>query len=341
METLDIRFRPKTYEEVIGQESAIAQLQGKVVRSYILQGPSGTGKTTMSRIFAREMKADTLELDTASLGKADIETLKTNAYYKPMFHEKKVIILDEVHNLSKQAWESLLKVIEEGPDFVVWFLLTTEVHKIPKTIVTRSRMIELERVPLAKVKEHLTYIAKELDKEVPEEIIHEISAYADGGVREAVKLLETYISTGSMDINYQQLDHVKLIKAVYEKDYDKIVAMTENFSEKDVEMQVRLITDYITMLLLLQTSKERATPGNDVGETILAQHTSLNPNLIDHLRDMQSSILNNFSMIGNKYIEVTINSLYALMTEVMRNYNTFQEVKYTTRGALLWFSQQL
>lgn len=342
MDTLDLKYRPKTYEEVIGQELAKSQLQGELVRSYILEGPSGTGKSTLSRVFANGINADVIELDTASLGKADIEDLKQTAYYSPMFFDKKVIILDEVHNLSKQAWDSLLKVIEEGPDFTLWMLVTTEPSKVPKTIQTRSRRITLTKVNNKLISEHLVKIVeKEEHEELPESIIHEIVAHADGGVREAIKLLETYLTTGEIDVRTSQKDMIDIIKAVYEQDYTTINRLTEEFSERELEMLIKVISDYITMIVLVKDSQKHASPGNNVAYEILDKHTSINPTLLEDLRDMQMSITNTFEIAGNTQIEQTVNALFHLMDTLMRHYNMFHDKKATTRGALNWVSSQL
>lgn len=340
-ETFDLKYRPQKFEDVIGQDEAIKQLQGEVVRSYILQGPSGTGKTTSARIFAKEIDAEVLELDTASLGKADIENLKATAYYKPLVNKAKVIILDEVHNLSKQAWESLLKVIEEGPDFTSWVLITTEMHKVPKTIQTRSRIVEFGKVPLNTIKAHLENILEKEGEELSEEEIHEICAYADGGVREAVKMLETRLETGELTFTKTQGTMIELLKAVYRKDFEYINDFTEDITEKDVEMLVRVISDYITMLMLVSVSKVRPTPENDLAYEILRDKTSLNPELVDDLRDLQVDIYSTMKFVGTDIIPETVNSLYSLLNVLTSNYNTFQDVKYTTRSGLNWFSSQL
>lgn len=337
-ETFDIKYRPKTYEEVIGQEKAIKQLEGSVVRSYILQGPSGSGKTTLSRIFASTLNAAVLELDTASIGKQDVESIKRTAYYKPMFNEKSVIILDEVHNLSSAAWDSLLKVIEEGPSFLTWMLVTTEFHKVPTTIRTRSRVVEVTAVPIADVRNHLMEIAKKEGKELNEGIAHEIASHANGGVREAVKLLESYLTTGELNIGTSQRDMIEIIQAVYEQDYHTINEKTENFSEREVEMLIKFISDYITMILLVSSTKEKT---DTLGEDILRDKTSINPELIYELREMQAAIMSTFKFVGTTHVEQTVGVLYHLMDVLMRHYNMFNDKQSTTRGALNWVSSQL
>lgn len=341
METLDLKYRPKTYDEVLGQDVAKAQLQGDLVKSYILEGPSGTGKTTLSRIFAESLGAEVIELDSASLGKSDIEDLKEAAYYQSMFKEKKVIILDEVHNLSKQAWDSLLKVIEEGPSFVVWMLITTEPSKVPKTIQTRSRRITLSKVSNYLITNHLLYIMAQAEATISDSTVHEIVAHADGGVREAIKMLETYMNTGEIDVRTSQEDMINIVKAVYNQDYITIDRLTKDFSERELEMLIKLISDYITFLVLLKSANTKTGPMNDVSLKILTDSTSINPALLDELRDMQNSISRTFELVGDTVVEQSVNTLYMLMDTLMRHYNMFHDKKATTRGALNWVSSQL
>ena len=341
LETLDLKYRPRTYEELVGQDTAITSLQGDLVRSYIFTGFSGVGKTTAGRIFARQHESEVLELDTASLGKADIETLKENAYYKPMFNKHKFVILDEVHNLSKQAWDSLLKVIEEGPKFLTWILITTEMEKVPRTIQTRSRIVSFKKIKIEDMVKHLKTITEKEEREVDENILHNISAYSNGSVREAVKALETYYTTGDISVKDYQKEAVQLLEAVYTKDYETIILLTEEYTATDLELLVRVITEYITFTLLLTVSKERPSPRNNVGAQIMGERTTLNPELIDDFREMQAGILANFEMIGNQHIRITVDSLYRLMNVLMQNYNKFQDVSMITRGALLWFSETL
>lgn len=339
--TLDLKYRPKTYEDLVGQEEAVRTLQGDLVKSYIFTGPSGVGKTTSVRIFANDRKAEVMELDTASLGKADIETLKESAYYKPMFNKEKFIILDEVHNLSKQGWDSLLKVIEEGPSFLVWALITTEPDKIPHTIRTRSRVVEFKSIPMKEIIARLALICTKEQKSYDSSTLHDIAASASGSMREAIKTLETFLDTGDITVRNYQKDALQLLTAVYKQDYNYINDTMQGFTAKDLELLIRVITDYITFLLLLTVPGTQASGDNNVGETILAEKTSINPNLIDELRNLQSVILSNYSMIENKHIEITVNTLYELMSTLMFNYNKFQDVSINTRGVLLWFSQKL
>lgn len=327
--------------DYVGEEECQCIMVGHPSHTYISDDFIPTHNTTSVRIFAEEHKAEILELDTASLGKADIEKLKENAYYKPMFNKHKFVVLDEVHNLSKQAWDSLLKVIEEGPKFLTWVLITTEPEKVPTTIRTRSRVVEFGKVQIKEILEHLEKLVTREEKEVEETVLYNISSYANGSVREAVKALETYLTTGDISIRNFQKETIELLDAVYSKDYDKIVEATEGYTAKDLELLVRVTTDYITFLLLLTTSKEKPSPTNDVGYRIMRDRTTLNPELIDNFREMQASVLGNFKMVGNNHIKVTVDSLYNLIHTLMQNYNKFQDVSTVTRGALLWFSEML
>lgn len=341
MDTYDLKYRPKTYDEVIGQDEAISQLKGSLVRSYILQGPSGTGKTTLARILAKEINAELMEYDAASLGKADIEAMKEMVYYVPLLHPYKLILIDEVHNLSKQAWESLLKVIEECPTHTVWVLATTESHKVPETIITRSRVVEVKKVHREEIHKHLENISTKEGEEVPEGIIKEIVSIADGGVRKAVKLLETYVTTGTLGTSNRQLDRINLVKNIYKKNTVDVVSVVENYTETDLADLVRFITEYMTMIMVIQEMNTIATPDDGLGESVLERYTTINPDLIDDLRIMQEAIMQAVAGQGADVIERTIHSLYSLSSTLMAHYNMFNDPRTTTQGAVLWFMSQL
>jgi DNA polymerase III subunit gamma/tau len=155
-EPLHTKHRPIKFDQVVGQDAVVASMQ-KIIerrtsRSFLLHGPSGTGKTTLARIGAKALgclSKDILEIDAASrTGVDDMRQVQETLRYKPFGKgTNRAIIIDEVHRLSKQAFDSMLKTIEEPPPHIAWFLCTTELGKVPETIKTRCTAFNLKAVP--------------------------------------------------------------------------------------------------------------------------------------------------------------------------------------------------
>lgn len=152
MDHLAIKYRPKKWKDVLGQEATVTSLRKALksgtARSFILVGPSGVGKTTLARLAAKQLECrDVHEIDAATRTGVDgVRELTELIRYKPVGGKTRVLILDEAHMLSKQAWNALLKAVEEPPAGVYWIFCTTEEGKIPKTIETRCQRYRLDEV---------------------------------------------------------------------------------------------------------------------------------------------------------------------------------------------------
>lgn len=194
MSTLHTHYRPTDFDDVIGQDHAIKALKGIIGRdtshAFLFAGPSGTGKTTLARIVAAKVgvqKANIMEFDASTnTGIEDIRTLQQLLQYRAHGGGSKAIIIDEAHGLSKQAWNALLKVTEEPPEFIYFFLCTTEPGKVPKNIKTRFSSFTLKPVSVRAMAELVEWVAKEEGVRLPSDIVALVCEEAEGSPRQAL-----------------------------------------------------------------------------------------------------------------------------------------------------------
>ncbi len=214
------KWRPKTFDEVIGQEHITETLKtqvrsGHLSHAYIFIGTRGTGKTTCARILAKAVNCenpvdgnpcnqcrycrgiddgsilDVVELDAASnTGVDNVRDLREEAVFTPAVARKRVYIIDEVHMLSLAAFNALLKIIEEPPQHLMFILATTELQKVPATILSRCQRHSFRRIPTQRLADYLMHIAGTEDLKLEEEAAKQIARMADGGVRDALSILD-------------------------------------------------------------------------------------------------------------------------------------------------------
>ena len=217
------KYRPRTFDDVISQEHITTTLKnqlknGQSSHAYLFTGSRGTGKTTCAKILAKALNctnlqdgnpclecdicksidedySDITEIDAASNnGVGDVRDLKEESFYAPMSGKYKVYIIDEVHMLSTAAFNALLKLIEEPPAHVVFILATTEVHKVPATILSRCQRFEFRRIDISDSKARLLHVAELEGKKLTDDAAFLISKISEGGMRDALSLLDQCFS---------------------------------------------------------------------------------------------------------------------------------------------------
>ncbi len=199
-------YRPNTFSEVVGQEHITkvleAQIQNKKTsHAYIFAGSRGLGKTSIARIFARELGAegnDLFEIDAAShTGVDNIRELTAQVYTLPFSSPVKVYILDEVHMLSKGAWNAFLKTLEEPPSYAIFILATTELEKVPETVQSRCQVFTFQKPTYDALLTLLTRVSKKEGYRVSPGVLELVALLAEGSYRDALSILEKLFSVSS------------------------------------------------------------------------------------------------------------------------------------------------
>ncbi len=231
------KYRPYSFSDVVGQTQAVTFLessisQKKVSHAYLFCGGRGTGKTTVARIFARDIGCnpeDIIEIDAASnRGIDEIRELRDAVRTSPFSSPYKVYIVDEAHMLTKEAANALLKTLEEPPSHVVFILATTDPEKLPVTIVSRCQKVVFQSPDLATLASRLMYVAQEEGKTLGEDSALLIARHGKGSYRDALGVLEQVLTTGGKSI---KLDDVMVSLGAP----DKILLLTllKNYCVRD------------------------------------------------------------------------------------------------------------
>ena len=302
-------YRPETFQEVLGQEHIVRILKNQIEtdstsHAYLFCGTRGTGKTTTARLLAKGLNClsdegrpcgtcancrairdgsfmDVIEIDAASNNGVDnIRELRESVNYPPATGRKKVYIIDEVHMLSAGAFNALLKTLEEPPEYVTFILATTEVHKLPATILSRCMRLDFKRVPENTLISGMAGICEKIGIEVTEDALRIIAANADGSVRDGLSILDQCISGGEKSIDSRNVleflgasgdeDFLELTELVRKrKTSDAIVFLAGVLSDgKDVRQFMKDWINHFRNLLMVKFMRDPGAVVNMSEENI-------------------------------------------------------------------------
>ncbi len=339
------KYRPQTFEEVVAQTSIVKTIKNairfkKTAHAYLFSGTRGTGKTTLARLFAKALNCknltanyepcnacqsckeisasrslDVIEIDGASnRGIDDIRQINDTISYSPCGNYK-IYIIDEVHMLTKEAFNALLKTLEEPPENIKFFFATTEAHKVLPTIVSRCQRFELKRISNDLIIEKLKKISIDLKREIEKDALYQIANFSEGSLRDAESLLDQIFcySEGKITLDYinQALGFInldyffELDKKIFENDiyFAFEFANQIHTSGKDLSYFVEELTTHFKNLLILKLNEKN-------GLNFLS----------DNLRKKYLKSTINYSQEQLFYI------LDLLTTAISANKNTFKKI---------------
>ena len=295
------KFRPERFEDVKGQDHIVTTLRNQIEadrigHAYLFCGTRGTGKTTIAKIFAKAVNCENpvdgspcgecrscrsiaagasmnvIEIDAASNNGVDnIREIVDEVSYSPAEGRFKVYIIDEVHMLSIGAFNALLKTLEEPPSYVIFILATTEVHKIPVTILSRCQRYDFKRISIETITDRLRDLMVQENQQVQEKALRYVAKAADGSMRDALSLLDQCIAFHyGKELTYDMVLDVlgavdtevfsRLLRAVLERSVTDCIGILEEIVMQGRELSqfVSDFTWYLRNLLLIKTSEDNA-----------------------------------------------------------------------------------
>ncbi len=311
-QALYLKWRPLTFSEVVGQEHVThtlhnALVSGRIGHAYLFAGPRGTGKTTMARVLAKAVNClaedpairpcnecayclsvnegrflDLIEIDAAShTGVDDVRELRDRIAFSPNEGRYKIYIVDEVHRFSGAAFDALLKTLEEPPAHAIFILATTEIHKVPQTILSRCQRFDFRRIPLAEIVYRLEQLVEAEGAQADVAALEMIARQATGSLRDAISLLDQLIAEPGQVLTLETAQAIlgtvagesvrDLTGALIYGDRAGGLALINHTLDEgaDPRQFSSQMVDYLRLLMLIQTGGS-ATAGVEVGPDMLA-----------------------------------------------------------------------
>ena len=369
------KYRPTNFDEVVGQTHIIQTLknaivQNRIAHAYLFCGPRGTGKTSIAKIFAKTLNCtnnqdapcgvcenckmaangshpDIIEIDAASNNGVDeVRNLIDKVKYAPMQGKYKIYIIDEVHMMTSGAFNALLKTIEEPPAHVIFIFATTEPNKVLPTIISRCQRFDFNKVSMHDIKYRLSVVCKNEGIEIDENGLTLIAQLADGGMRDALSILDQCVAYCSSHIDVNDIRKIygvvtsedigKLFYSVYKKDVDSFVKDIQKYSDIGMDIK-RLTADFIHMLkdsLILDYS-ENSTLVSDMNKDMIRKYFKLAPiNFRIKCMEELMDTYNKYTYASNAldYLEASLLKIssysYESKTHIIdSDHNDFKEVE--------------
>ncbi|MEF3691619.1 MAG: DNA polymerase III subunit gamma/tau [Candidatus Moraniibacteriota bacterium] len=302
--TLYRKYRPAKFSDIIGQKHIIRTLSNAIAndrigQAYLFTGPRGTGKTTTARLLAKTVNClspvrknkdsflepclkcanclqtkndnspDIIEIDAASnTGVDNIRDLRENAKLSPLHSRYKIYIIDEVHMLSQGAFNALLKILEEPPKHIIFILATTEIHKVPETIISRCQRFDFSKFDVSEIIEKLTSVAKKEKIDIAKEALELIAINAEGGMRDAESILEQIITLEKDSITAEKVAEIlgvtdnqtveKLTELVFKKQTGPAILLINQIYKdgNNPEFLAKSWLDYLRKIMLLSIDEK-------------------------------------------------------------------------------------
>lgn len=369
------KYRPTNFDEVVGQTHIIQTLknaivQNRIAHAYLFCGPRGTGKTSIAKIFAKTLNCtnsqdapcgvcenckmaangshpDIIEIDAASNNGVDeVRNLIDKVKYAPMQGKYKIYIIDEVHMMTSGAFNALLKTIEEPPAHVIFIFATTEPNKVLPTIISRCQRFDFNKVSMHDIKYRLSVVCKNEGIEIDENGLTLIAQLADGGMRDALSILDQCVAYCSSHIDVNDIRKIygvvtsedigKLFYSVYKKDVDSFVKDIQTYSDMGMDIK-RLTADFIHMLkdsLILDYS-ENSTLVSDMNKDMIRKYFKLAPiNFRIKCMEELMDTYNKYTYASNAldYLEASLLKISSYSYEskihiIDSDYNDFKEIE--------------
>lgn len=268
------KYRPAKFKDVVDQDHIVAVLEGSIKlgnisHAYLFCGTRGTGKTSVARILAREVgctERDLYEIDAASnRGIDDVRELREAVRTLPFESPYKVYIIDEVHMLTKEAFNALLKTLEEPPAHVIFILATTELHKLPETIISRCQTFAFKKPKIETLKKWVMQIAKKENFEISADTAKLVALLGDGAFRDTAGILQKVISfSKDKKVSREEVELItgapkqelvfKFIQAIMDRETGEALALIKEASggDRDIKFFLKIVMEKLRLVMLLK-----------------------------------------------------------------------------------------